>query len=85
MTDINEKLRQVGVSDSEIEALFKEAKQQKRLKNKNIGMFLILLVLALCLGSMLSSYFLGPSPMVLYGLTTIGVVLAFVGLVYVMQ
>jgi hypothetical protein len=81
---ITQKLLETGVSSEAAEQVVQVVKKERRLKNKNIGMMMLALGSALCFFSMTYTYFYGHSYFMLYGLTMIGVGIAFVGLVYVM-
>jgi hypothetical protein len=59
-------------------------KKEKRAKDRNTGMILLGIGSALCLMSMLYTFIYGHNYFMLYGLTMIGVSVAFAGLVYIM-
>jgi hypothetical protein len=81
---ILDRLKQKGIEASEAENALEALKKEFRTKNRNIGMTLLLLGSFICAFSMGYTYFFGHSVFMLYGLTMLGVGIAFVGLVYVM-
>lgn len=78
------RLVEIGFAEPEANAAIDYVKKEKRSRNKNIGIVLILIGAALCFFSMVYTYFFGHSYLMLYGLTVLGVSMSFAGLVYIM-
>lgn len=81
---ISLRLQEEGLSPSEADEAMNWVKKEQRTKNKNIGMVLLGLGSAICFFSMVYTFFFGHNYFMLYGLTMIGVSIAFAGLVYIM-
>ncbi|MCC7298951.1 MAG: hypothetical protein IT244_11515 [Bacteroidia bacterium] len=77
-------LEEHGYSPRQAEDAIQLVKKEIRAKHRSLGMLLLGIGSILCLFSMMFSLLVGPNTFVLYGLTMIGVTIAFAGLVYVM-
>ena len=81
---VRQRLMESGVQEESAAESIATVKKEIRLKNRSIGMILIMIGSALCFFSMVYTYFFGHNYFMLYGLTMLGVTVAFAGLVYVM-
>lgn len=81
---ISEQLKQQGIAEEQATEAITAVKQEIRAKNRNTGMILLGIGSALCFFSMLYTFMVGHNYFMLYGLTLIGITVAFIGLVYVM-
>lgn len=81
---IREQLISDGLETAGAEEIVGVLKEERTIRNRNRGMALLLIGAALCFGSMLFTFLVGHNYFVLYGLTMIGVTVAFAGLVYIM-
>lgn len=81
---IEERLKNLGVPAEQRAESMMTVKKEIRAKFRNRGMALIALGSVLCFLSMLFTFMFGHNYFVLYGLTLLGVTIAFAGLVYVM-
>lgn len=81
---ILEQLQSGGLPFEEAEQLYAAVKKEIQMKSRSIGMILIMIGAALCFFSMVYTFFFGHSYFMLYGITLVGVTVAFAGLVYVM-
>lgn len=81
---ISMRLQEQGLSESEADEALQVVKKEIRVKNKNLGMILLGIGSFLCFFSMVYTFFFGHNYFMLYGLTMIGVSIAFAGLVYIM-
>ncbi len=81
---MNQKLIEAGMAAEDAEAICQLVKKEKRARNRNTGMILLGIGSALCLLSMVYTFVYGHNYFMLYGLTMIGVSVAFAGLVYIM-
>lgn len=81
---MHQKLTEAGMAAQDAEAICQLVKKEKRARNRNTGMILLGIGSALCLLSMVYTFVYGHNYFMLYGLTMIGVSVAFAGLVYIM-
>lgn len=84
MDTIVQQLTSSGMTEEMALELLQSIKKEKRAKNRSLGSILLLVGSALCFASMLFTFFVGPNPWMLYGLTMLGVTIAFIGLVYIL-
>ncbi len=79
-----QQLTSSGITAEMALELVQSIKKEKRAKNRSLGSVLLLVGSAMCFASMLFTFFVGPNPWMLYGLTMLGVTVAFIGLVYIL-
>lgn len=83
-TAIREKLIEEGSDELLVTPAVELQRREQQARNRNIGMILLGIGSALCFASMVYTFLFGHSYFMLYGLTMIGVCVAFAGLVYIM-
>lgn len=82
--EIPGRLTAEGAFLPEAEHTIRELKTAINAKKRSRGMALLAIGTAICFFSMLFTFLFGHSYVMLYGLTMVGVTIAFTGLVYVM-
>lgn len=81
---ITDRMRESGIPEDEAVAAIGFVKKERRAKNRNLGMILLALGSACCFFSLMFTFMFGHNYFILYGITMLGVTIAFAGLVYVM-
>ncbi len=82
--EIENKLITDGIGENPAREAVTLVRKERQAKFRSRGMMLLLLGSAICLFSMVFTFIFGHDYFMLYGLTIIGVSIAFAGLVYVM-
>lgn len=77
-------LKSDGIAPEDTLSVIEKLKAIRREAKRSTGMLLIGIGTAICAFSMGYTFFFGPSDFMLYGLTLLGVLVAFTGLVFIM-
>lgn len=80
--EIEKELLGLGIAEADVPAMMKEIVRMRNARNTSIGLVYVLIGAVICLVSCVLTIMLPQSntTLVLYGLTTAGIIVAFIGL-----